>query len=183
MKIITDSKAYVQRNDIAYLSGHLEFIPTFLINISEINREPFYCSDRNRWEWVEFISPKEIEWFSNCDCIIDLLSLKDFTDEEIAEQGNDMGIEMKEIMIRYNSMSNEDKQINQQLVVDMDLLEFKIHSLREVLRFRQGILDFEVPEDIVGLFTEVKENNQTEAVQSKTRKYCRLGNLWDLFKR
>lgn len=85
MKIITENKAYVQLNDLAYLLDALEEQPIPESIINKVFGKPFICTDDNRYEFMEFDTAEEIKFFKNLDYSADFMSLKDLNDEEIVE--------------------------------------------------------------------------------------------------
>ena len=70
MKIVTDKKVYVQKNDIAYLNQTDLPIPASIF-MKVYGNGIVIIDDRNRYEFIEFTAPKEIEFFKKLDWMID----------------------------------------------------------------------------------------------------------------
>lgn len=55
---------------------------------------------------------------------------------------------MNEIVLKFNSMSDEEKRQNQDLIHQYELLEFKLFSIRDILWFKQGHLKMSLPNEL-----------------------------------
>lgn len=145
MKIITENKAYVQLNDLAYLmkSSEGKSIPSSIIN--KVFKDMFICTDSNRYEFMEFDSPEEIKFFKDLEYSVDYMECINLSDVEIIEKGQEIADEMNKVAKKYNDLSDEDKEKNQRLVVEHELLQFKMYSLRDIIWFRQGKLKMKLP--------------------------------------
>ena len=73
MKIITDNAVYVQKNDIAYLNQTDLAIPASIFMKIFGND---IVDDNNRYEFIKFDTPEEIEYFRNIDWMIDYNEVK-----------------------------------------------------------------------------------------------------------
>lgn len=146
MKIITNNKAYVQLNDISYLLRSTDLIPASIFEKCFL--DIFICTDQNRYEFMEFDTKEEIEFFKNLDYSVDYLELKDLTEEEIIQYGISLAERRNEIAKKYNAMSDSDKEKNLDMVTQCELLDFKILSVRDVLWFKQGHLKMYLPDGI-----------------------------------
>lgn len=122
--------------------------------------------DRNRYEFIEFTEPEEMEFFKKLDWIIDYNKVKDMSEDELIELGKSMAEKSNEIAEKYNAMSQEKRKQNQNLVVEHELLEFKMHSLKDIIYFKRGELKIKLPEEISHPIIEVlSEEKQT--IESK----------------
>ena len=172
MKIITNNKAYVQLNDISYLLRSTDLIPASIFEkcFSDI----FICTDQNRYEFMEFDTKEEIDFFKNLDYSIDYLALKDLTEKEIIQYGISLSEKRNEIAKKYNAMSDRDKEKNLDMVTQCELLDFKILSVRDILWFKQGHLQMYLPDGI-----EYPEDTQPQKEKKSGRlsrflsKFCR----------
>ena len=81
MKIITDSVAYVQKNDIAFLTQTDRAIPASIF-MKVFGNGIVIIDDSNRYEFVEFEAPEEIEFFKSIDWMIDYNEVKDLSEGE-----------------------------------------------------------------------------------------------------
>ncbi len=147
MKIITDSVAYVQKNDIAYLNLTDRAIPASIF-MKLFGNGIVIINDSNRYEFVEFEAPEEIEFFKSIDWMIDYNEVKDLSEEETIELACSIAEEQNSIAQRFNSMTPEERENNMSMVSQCELLDFKIYSLRDVLWFKQGHIKMELPEGV-----------------------------------
>lgn len=147
MKIITDNVAYVQKNDLAYLTRSGGVVPASIFT-KFLNDEIVIVIDSNRYEFVEFNDPEEIEFFKSVDWMVDYASVKDLSDEEITSLAGNILAERNAIAEQFNSMSPEEKKKNVSMYFRSELLDFKMLSLRDFVWFRQGNLTFDLPEGV-----------------------------------
>ena len=147
MKIITDSVAYVQKNDIAFLTQTDRAIPASIF-MKVFGNGIVIIDDSNRYEFVEFEAPEEIEFFKSIDWMIDYNEVKDLSEGETIALGQSIAEEKNNIAQRFNSMTPEERENNMSMVSQCELLDFKMYSLRDVLWFKQGHIKMELPEGV-----------------------------------
>lgn len=147
MKIITENKAYVQKNDIAYLNQSDLPIPASIF-MKVFGNGITIIDNSNRYEFVEFSDPNEIEFFKNLDWIIDYNGVKNLTDKELIALGQAAVEEQNGIATRFNALSIEERRQNHSMVTRCELLEFKVYSLKDIYWFKQGKLKIELPKGI-----------------------------------
>ena len=94
MKIITDDAAYVQKNDFAYLN-HSELPIPASIFLKVCESGVFIVCDENRYDFIKFSEPHEIEFFKDIDWIIDYNDVKDLSLEDIVEVANKISDERR----------------------------------------------------------------------------------------
>lgn len=145
MKIITDNAVYVQKNDIAYLNQTDLAIPASIFMKIFGND---IVDDNNRYKFIKFDTPEEIEYFRNIDWMIDYNEVKNLSEEEIIALTQSIVEEKNNIAQRFNSMDPEAREENMNMVFWCELLDFKIYSLRDILWFKQGHIQMELPEDV-----------------------------------
>lgn len=147
MKIITDNAAYVQKNDLAYLIRSVEHIPASIF-MKAFGDSFVIIDDSNRYEFMKFSVPEEIEFFENLDWMVDYSEVKDLSDEEIMALAQMVCEERNIIAQQFNSMSSEEKKENVSMRFRCEILDFKLYSLRDFLWFKQGHLKFNLPEGV-----------------------------------
>lgn len=147
MKIITKDCAYVQKNDIVYLNETDLPIPASVF-MKIFGKGTVIINDSNRFEFISFENPDEIEFFKDIDWMIDYNEVKDLSEEEIINLGQSIAQKQNEIAVKYNSMSEKEKEENISMVQQYELLDFKIYSLRDILWFKQGHIKMYLPEGI-----------------------------------
>ena len=75
-------KVYVQKNDLAYFMRGAEGISVPASIIDKVFGQIFIVTDENRYEFVEFSSLEEIEFFKKCDWMVDYNLFDGMTEEE-----------------------------------------------------------------------------------------------------
>ena len=144
MKIFKKDGVYIQKNDLAYLTRLDEPIPAS-IYLKAFGGPCIIINDSNRYDFICFTEQDEIDFFQRQDWIIDYDAVKDLTDDDFVELGRGIAKEQEEAAEKYNSMSDEEKKKNQDIVGYCDLLEFKFYSLRDILWYKQGHLKMTLP--------------------------------------
>ena len=147
MKIITTNSVFVQKNDIAYLNQSDLAIPASIF-MKVFGSGVVIIDDSNRYDFVEFEAPEEIEFFKGIDWIIDYNEIKDLSEEETIALGQSIAEEKNKIAQKFNSMTPEQRQENNTMVSQCELLDFKMYSLRDILWFKQGHIKMELPEGV-----------------------------------
>ncbi len=147
MKIITENAVYVQKNDITYLN-HTDLPIPASIFMKIFGNGIVIINDSNRYEFEKFEDDSEIEFFKGLDWIVDYNSVKDLSDDEIIEIGQNIAQVKNQIAEQFNLMSEDERKENLGLVTQCELLDFKMYSLRDILWFKQGHLPMTLPEGI-----------------------------------
>lgn len=151
MKIITDDAVYVQKNDITYLNQYLSLsnlpIPSSIFE-KVFGSNIIIIDNSNRYEFIKFDKPEEIEFFQGIDWMIDYNKVKDLSEEEIIALAKSIVEENNEIARRFNSMTPEERKKNINMAFQYELLDFKICSLRDILWFKQGHIKMDLPKGI-----------------------------------
>ena len=144
VKIITENAVYVQKNDIAYLN-HTDLPIPASIFIKVFGNGVVIIDDSNRYEFEKVEDNHEIEFFKRLDWIVDYNSVKDLSDDEIIEIGKSIAQSKNQIAKQFNSMSENERKENLEMVTQCELLDFKMYSLRDILWFKQGHLKMTLP--------------------------------------
>lgn len=171
MKIVTDKKVYVQKNDIAYLNQTDLPIPASIF-MKVFGHGIVIIDDRNRYEFIEFTEPEEIEFIKKIDWMIDYNEIKDLSEEELMELGNHIAEESNKIARKYNAMTTEKRKQNQHLVFEHELLEFKMRSLKDIILYKRGELKINLPKDLSQPMIEqvseinLQKNNHPRRIRS-----------------
>ena len=147
MKIITNNSVFVKKNDIAYLNQSDLAIPASIF-MKVFGSGVVIIDDSNRYDFVEFNAPEEIEFFKGIDWMIDYNQVKDLSEKETIALGQSIAEEKNEIAQMFNSMTPEQRKENVNMVSRCELLDFKMYSLRDVLWFKQGHIKMELPEGV-----------------------------------
>lgn len=147
MKIITNDAAYVQKNDIAYLNQTDLDIPAS-IYLKTCETGTFIVDDSNRYEFIQFNEPAEIQFFKNQDWILDYNQVKDMTEDELIEYGEKIITQYNELAETFNALSEQERIQNTELDMRCDLLGFKIFSLHDFIFYRKGLLEIQLPSEL-----------------------------------
>ncbi len=145
MKIIYENCAYVQKNDIGFLNQTDMPIPGSIYMKAFGNSGVTIIDNSNRFEFIEFTKPTEIEYFKNINWMIDYNDVYNLSEDEMIELGNKIAKQRNDIAKKYNAMSPEDKKKNYNLIRECELLDFKMYSLRDIILHKQGKLSFKIP--------------------------------------
>jgi len=178
MKIFTNNAVYVQKNDIAFLNQTDLDVP------ASIFLKIFGGGiTRNRYDFIKFEDSVEMEFFRDIDWIVDYDEVKDLTDEQIIELGKDLSNQKNEIAKSFNSMSMEEQMENMDMFYQCEKLDFKMYSLRDLIWFRQGKLQFELPRDLEcsELCERPKRNGLRRSLKKTERKnkgFCLRMFVW-----
>lgn len=149
MKVFANNKVYVQNNDLAYfirgtISDGVE-VPSSILD--KVFGKIFIVTDKNRYDFVEFSKPDEIEFFRDCGWMVDYNSFDGMSEEEIIRIFYQTNEERNNLAQSFNELPKEefDKQYTNNSI-QIELLEFKMLSVRDVLLHKQGKLTFPLPE-------------------------------------
>ena len=146
MKLFVNNKVYVQKNDLAYFMRGTEGISIPSSIIDKVFGQVFIVTDENRYEFVEFSSPEEIDFFKKCDWIVDYNLFDGMTENQIVEYGCQINAERNKIATSFNELPEEERERQYiQASTKIELLEFKMWSVRDILWHKQGHLKFTLP--------------------------------------
>lgn len=148
MKIVLDDKVYVQINDLGPMMNFCEGKPIPGCVINQVFGQMFICCDDNRYEFEEFTDPEAIKFFKGLTYSVDYMEVKDMTDEELINLGASIAEQKNEIAKKFNAMSKEEKEANQDLVTEYEMLDFKMLSVRDILWMRQGHIKVQLPFEV-----------------------------------
>ena len=149
MKAFANNKVYVQKKDLTHLlkAFNGKSIPSSIID--RVFRNVFLVDNSNKYEFVEFESPKEVEFFRNCTWIVDYNDFDDKTYEEIMKDAFNIFEEYNRVTSEYNELPEEEKiKEDENISIALELLEYKMWSIRDVLWHKQGHLKITLPEGV-----------------------------------
>lgn len=149
MKVFANGKVYVQNNDLQYLLRVCDGISIPSSTINKVFGDVFIVNDDNRYEFVEFSNPEDVDFFRSCDWIIDYHAFDGMTEEEIINYGSQINDKRNELAEKFNNLpEKEQEKIYEQVSSEVMMLDYKIYSIRDLVRNRQGHLKFTVPTGI-----------------------------------
>lgn len=143
MKIITKNCAYVQKVDISYLiNSDLKIPETIYLKICCEN-----INKNNKYEFIKFENPDEIKYFKKINWIIDYNDIKNLTEDQMIKMCQNIVLEINKIADKFNTMTDKKKEKHKDLIEKSELLNYKMHSLRDALWFKQGHIDMSMPKN------------------------------------
>lgn len=151
MKIITNNAVYVQKNDLIHITKFTEEMPVSVFMKMYGDGQKMHVTivdDRNRYEFVKFDQKHEIEYFEKLDWIVNWDEVKDLSEDEVMELAYKIGDEKNECALKWNKLSEEERDENHYVYRRYEELDFKLWSLRDTLWFRQGHIKMTLPEEI-----------------------------------
>ena len=159
MKIITKNVAYVQKKDISFLLKSTVKVPEFLyLKLLEEADDM-----ENKYEFVKFEDRDEIKFFKSMNWIIDYNDIKNSSEDDIIQMCKDAANEINAIADKFNAMPDKKKEKHEDMVQKCKLLEYKMHSLRDALWFKQGHINMSLPE-----ITDYKKKSLLNMFKEKT---------------
>lgn len=172
MKIIMKDCVYVQKNDLVHLWNHEQEI------LSSVVQKVFgdgvvIVNDSNRYEFVKFDDPNEIEYFKKLDWIIDYNAVKDLNKIGFVILGEEIALKMQNLDDKYNEMDEYEREHNLHIVDDYERCMYMLYSLKEILLFKQGKLKMILPDGVEypkGYKEVNKEEKGLRRILSKFRK-------------
>lgn len=148
MKIFKDNAVYVQKNDMVYLNQTDIPIPASIF-MKVFGHGITIIDERNRYEFVKFEAPEEIDFFKEQDWIVDYNEIRDLTEEELISLGQSIAQEKNKRADEFNKLPKKQRQQKYQSVVSsLDLLDFKMYSVRDMIMFKRGELEFSLPQGV-----------------------------------
>ena len=110
MKIFANNKAYVQNNDLAYLMRGAEGISIPASIFNKVFGKVFIVTDENRYDFIEFSEPAEIEFFKECDWMVDYNAFDNMTEEEIIQIVCKINEERNKIAQAFNELKQQERK-------------------------------------------------------------------------
>lgn len=153
MKIFKDGKVYVQKNDMVYVNHSDLAIPASIF-MKLFGNGVVIIDDSNRYEFVEFSEPSEVEFFKGIDWIVDFADVKDLTEEEIIALGQTVAEERNNLAKEFNALPDEERRARYESTVQQtEQYDFKMGTLREIIMYKRRELSFQLPEGVDCLMT------------------------------
>ena len=144
MKIIVDDAAYIQKHDLTFLNKYEVQIPASIL-IRLTSDDITLMNDSEKFEFVKFDSSSEINFFQNVDWIINYDDVKNLSEKEIIELCQSIEKEKKLLLKQFNLTTNHEVKNISEIYNRCELMDFKIYSLRNILFFKQGYIEMQLP--------------------------------------
>lgn len=148
MKIFKDNSVYVQKNDMVNLN-HTDIPIPASIFLKVFGQGITVIDETNRYEFIEFNAPEEIKFFQEQDWIVDYNAIRDLTEEELMELGQSIAQDKNAKAKAFNKLPKKQRQQKYQSVVSsLELLDFKMYSISDMIMFKRGELEFPLPQGV-----------------------------------
>lgn len=137
-------KVYVQMQDIMVLV-HEDIncgIPASIFD--KVFGDVLIVDDSNRWEFISFDLPSEVEFFRGLDWIPDYKEFRNKSREEMVSISEGLNASFNEKATKWNDMTPDEKENNGDLYTECTLLRHKINSLPNIFFTCQGHYDLGV---------------------------------------
>ena len=128
---------YVQLQDIVQLNQSNMLIPASIYT-KVFSASVTIVNDSNRFNFVKFTEEHEVTSFKELDFIIDYDQYKNFTDEQLEEEGQKLVKKKNEIAKKWYSMSYSKRKQNINLFQEYQNTEYMLNSLYELYFVKHG---------------------------------------------
>jgi len=143
MKIINEDVVYVQKKDIAFLTHKNIEIPESLFN--KIFCDGLVVGNTDGYKFYKFQDKEIVEFFKQLDWIIDYNDVKNINEEEFLQWEQKLIEEKNELENNHNECLFDDDIKIYDMILQHGKLQHKIYSLRDILLFKQGHLEMDLP--------------------------------------
>lgn len=150
MKIFINKKVYVQVKDISFVMHMLSNIniecPKSIL-IKFFNKV-YICNDKNKYDFIEFETKEEIDYFKKLDFIIDYKDYKKISYDKMNKYIEDIGNELYILSDKFHDLKKEEQ--NKKYDRYNALFEkkyYKMESIRELYRIKNGELLVDIPKE------------------------------------
>ena len=155
MKVFANNAVYVQLSDLAFLIRSDVFVPS---SVADVFRDgTININYRNRYEFIKFSKIEDVEYFRNLDYIIDYNEFNEFNEDFLKTFASSLADQYNKFLYTYNSMSEEEKEENQDLHNKCDELDYKCNSIEDLIAFKQGKIKFKLPHGVENSNYSIKE--------------------------
>ena len=142
MKIFENNKVYVQKYDMMYFLRFMigEKIPEFVSNGF------FILNQDEKYEFIEFIDPEAVDYFSNIDWIVDYSPYKDSSVEDIRAYVDELIDSRNKSVDEFNGKSDEYREKNyNSFGLSLNKMDYRIDTIRLIAFFKNGEIKFKLP--------------------------------------
>lgn len=135
-------KVYIQLSDIAMLFHSDTRLP--LMIMADLIRQGMIEPRDNKQEFREFTELDEIEILRGVDWIIDFKTYYDLSSEKLQNEMEIIALHIEALTKEIDRQDIDDK-IRDGLIRRRDCLEYKLDSIRDVLRIKKGLCTMPFP--------------------------------------
>ena len=166
-----NEKVYVQLCDIAKLEYIDDPIPATIYRT--LKTKPI--TEDNRLTFIEFSKQDELDFFKEQSWIIDYKKLSTIKEENIHELQTAIAKEIDELRNKYQSMSQEEKNNNENLLNRILILRHQNQNINEILHTKAGfyIIDYPLVQDFDGFIVSNETYIVSESLTPNTLLFYR----------
>jgi hypothetical protein len=159
-------KVYVQMQDIMTVV-HEDIncgIPASIFE--KVFGDVLIVDDSNRWEFLEFDKPEEVEFFRGLDWIPDYKEFRNKSREEMVAISEELNETFNADANKWNNMTSEERKANEDIYTRCTLLQHKINTLPRIFFTCQGHYTLGVPDVIDSDGYDCGSNEEYEAISA-----------------
>lgn len=164
MKVVRDDVVYVQLNDLGFLFNQNFELPIIVFEkVFGGKNGALIVTDSNRYDFMEFQGKEFVDYFTSQSInsfMLDYDKLKNLTMAELMDYGQRLSERRNERANYFNSLSQEERKENMDIVFECEQLMFKMHSLADYVHYRNGNL--EIP-----FLDGIKNSESEENIEEK----------------
>ncbi len=144
MKVFVDDKVYVQKGDLVFLTGGPVVIAYPKSIFEKVEKE---IQDNDNWfDFVEFESKEEIDFFMSADWIIDYHDFDNMNIYNFMKYAANLQREKKRTSETFNSLSLEERKgLYSEASKKLDLIDYQLRSLKNLANYKRGYLNYPIP--------------------------------------
>lgn len=173
MRIVTEGKVYVQKNDLLNFVMLDLSIPNSIMIKFFCEGDVFTITNNDRYDFIAFDEENDMEFFKKHDWIIDYNVVKDMSEQNLIVLYENLCNEGLALEQELKKMTEEELNNNQDLVTKYHLLAYKTFSLKDFIWFKKGKIPMTLPEEI----------DYPEGMENKKNPFPKkLKSLWEKIK-
>ena len=148
MKIFNEEngvkKVYVQVNDLSIIQEYEDDMPLYIFDIV-INQENTTIDKNFGMGFLEFSRPEELDYFANCDWIIDYKKYRDYSIEQLEEEKKKIDQETDALRATFAGIKREERTSKEKELSRVYVLTYKKNYIDQLIAYKKGNLDIEFP--------------------------------------
>lgn len=159
-------KVYVQMQDIMTVV-HEDIncgIPASIFE--KVFGDVLIVDERNRWDFMSFDEPQEVEFFRGLEWIPDYKEFRNKSREEMVAISEGLNETFNAKAEKWNNMSDKEREANQDLYTECTLLQYKINCLPRIFFTGQGHYTLGVPNVVDSDGYDCGSNEEYEAISA-----------------
>lgn len=150
MKLCIKNDIFVQEYDLVYLTKAAAIKKVLIPNsiLDNYTKKMLKVDKKTKFNFIKFSQPEEIEFLKQMDFILDFGDFSNLSNEEILEIQAGFAYEKNEILKKFYDLSEKEKNISYSFFVkNCTLIDYKINSVWDFLRYRKSEISFKLPKE------------------------------------